>query len=93
MTALADSAVPRLLRGVRVHWDAVRGTHVLLAPERVVRLDAVGHAVLSRLDGRCFGALVADLAATYAAPAAQIGADAGRFLTTLIERRMVEVDP
>lgn len=93
MTALADAAVPRLPRGVRLHWDAVRGTHVLLAPERVLKLDAVGHAVLSRLDGRSFGALVADLSATYAAPAAQIGADAGRFLATLIDRRMVELDP
>jgi coenzyme PQQ biosynthesis protein PqqD len=94
MTALPDAAVVRLLRGVRMHWDRVRGTWVLLAPERVLKLDPVGQAILERIDGaRPFGALVDDLAETYSAPRERIAEDAGRFLGALIERRMAEVRP
>ena len=31
--------IPRLPRGVKVHFDVVRGEHVLLAPERAFALD------------------------------------------------------
>ena len=34
--------VPVLPRGVRLHWDRVREVWVLLAPERAMKLDAVG---------------------------------------------------
>ena len=91
MSALDDAAVPKLLRGVRLHWDRVRGTWVLLAPERVLKLDAVGRAVLEKVDGaRSFGVIVDELAETYAAPRDLIAEDAGRFLGVLIERRMAE---
>ena len=38
-----------LPRGVRTHLDTVRGTEVLLAPERVLMLDEIGLAILSHL--------------------------------------------
>ena len=92
MSALAPDAVPRLLSGVRPKHDAVRDTWVLLAPERAVRLDAIGVAILEETDGaRPFSEIVGRLAATFDAPAERIATDAGAFLASLIERRMAEV--
>lgn len=87
----AAGAVPVIPRGVRLHHDRVRGRWVLLAPERTVSLDAIGHAILAEIDGALsFGALVVRLAARYAAPAEEIAADAGAFLDQLAERRFLE---
>jgi pyrroloquinoline-quinone synthase len=49
--SVPTEAVPALPRGVRVHEDRVRGMTVLLAPERVVKLDAIGAAILAEADG------------------------------------------
>ena len=84
--------IPYLPRGVRLHFDRVRDVWVLLAPERAVTLDAVGHAVLSEIDGaRSFGAITDDLAARYDAPAEEIAKDCVGFLGALQDRRLVEV--
>ncbi len=89
--SLADHHRPRLLRGVRVKRDRVRGVDVLLAPERVLRLDPVGCAILAETDGeRSFADIVAALAARFDAPPARIAADARAFLQTLIDRRIAE---
>jgi len=91
---LPDDARPVLLRGVRTHWDAVRGTWVLLAPERAMALDEIGVAILAETDGETsFGEIVERLAAKYDAPPERIATDARRFLTGLIERRMAEALP
>lgn len=91
---IAPKAVPYLPRGVRVHDDRVRGTPVLLAPERALKLDAVGAAILAEMDGTTsFGAIVARLAARYDAAPDRIAADAGAFLAGLIDRRMLELRP
>ena len=91
---LPDDARPVLLRGVRTHWDAVRSTWVLLAPERAMALDEIGAAILAETDGETpFGKIVERLAAKYNAPSEQIAADARRFLVGLIERRMAVVLP
>lgn len=83
---------PALLRGVRTKFDAVRGIWVLLAPERALKLDEIGAAILSEVDGeRDFGAITARLAAKFQAPPGQIAQDAGAFLASLIERRMMEI--
>jgi len=92
VSALSDSAVPFLPRGVRLRHCDVRGAWFLLAPERALRLDPVGSAVLGAVDGaRDFGAIVNRLAHDFAAPPERIAADARRFLDELIARRMVEV--
>lgn len=91
MSTLAGNEVPRLLRGVRTKHDKVRGMWVLLAPERVLKLDPIGAAILEETDGkRTFDEIVARLAARYDAPPERIAGDAAEFLTTLIERRMAE---
>ncbi len=89
---IGPGAVPYLPRGVRLKRCAVRDAWFLLAPERAMRLDGTGAAVLGALDGeRSFSAIVAALAAKYNAPEAVIAKDAGAFLAAMRDRRMVEV--
>ena len=89
---LSPEGRPALLRGVRTKHDAVRDIWVLLAPERALKLDPVGAAVLAEVDGeRSFAEITATLAEKYNAPAEQIAKDAGAFLTSLVERRMMEI--
>lgn len=89
--ALAGEAVPALPRGVRLHRDEVRGAWVLLAPERALRLDDVGLAILREVDGRTtLAEIAARLAERYGAPAEQVERDAGAFLRSLWARRMVD---
>jgi len=84
--------VPALPRGVRLHYDRVREAWVLLAPERAVTLDAVGHAILSEVDGqRSFGEITQMLADKYDAPSAQIAEDSAGFLSALRDRRFLDV--
>lgn len=84
--------IPSLPRGVRLHFDKVRDTWVLLAPERAVTLDAVGHAILSEVDGaRSFGEITETLAARYDAPVKQIVEDSAGFLAALRNRRFLDV--
>jgi pyrroloquinoline quinone biosynthesis protein D len=42
---------PRLVSGARLQYDDVRGEHVLLVPEGVVRLNPTAAAVLELCDG------------------------------------------
>ncbi|SEA75795.1 pyrroloquinoline quinone biosynthesis peptide chaperone PqqD [Rubrimonas cliftonensis] len=85
------SARPFLPRGVRLKFCEVRKSWFLLAPERALKLDQTGVAVLQAVDGeRDFDAITAHLAAAFNAPHDRIAADAGRFLAALIARRMVE---
>ena len=62
-----------LPRGVRLHFDRIRDHWVLLAPERAITLDTVGHAILSEVDGiRSFGEITEALAAKFIATIDQI---------------------
>lgn len=84
--------IPFLPRGVRMHFDKVRDNWVLLAPERAITLDQIGHAILSEIDGeKTFGAITETLSAKYNAPSQQIGQDAAGFLNALQNRRFLEV--
>lgn len=84
-------AIPFLPRGVRVKRCEVRKGWFLLAPERAVKLDQVGAHILGALDGkRDFTGVVAHLAAKFDAPVERIETDAGKFLTEMVNRRMVE---
>lgn len=90
--AVAHEAVPAMPRGVRVRRCGVRDAHFLLAPERAVRLDPVGAAVLGEVDGaRPFGEIVARLAERFSAPPERIAVDAGAFLREMADRRMLEI--
>ena len=90
--ALSPVEIPYLPRGVRVIADRVRGGKVLLGPEKAIALDAIGDAILARVDGdRTFGEIVSDLAETYAAPADQIKADVQTFMIGLRARMFLGV--
>lgn len=81
-----------LPRGVRTHRDQVRAADVLLGPERVLMLDAVGLAILSRLNGVATVADVSeDLAKAFAAPRDVIEPDVIEFLADLRDKGFVHV--
>lgn len=85
--ALAPDDRPYLPRGVRLHDDTIRGSTVLLAPEKAMELDQIGLAILRRVDGeQTFAGIIAELAETYNAPADQIEQDVQRFLSGLRAR-------
>ncbi len=84
--------IPVLPRGVRLHYDHIREIWVLLAPERAVTLDAVGHAILSEVDGeRSFGEITQKLAEKFNAPVDLIMQDSAGFLGALRARRFLDV--
>ena len=90
MPGLSAGSVPHLPRGVRVHHDTIRNTHVLLAPERAFDLDAIALEVLRLVDGqRSIREIASDLAARYDADCAVIEADVIDMLNNLAERRIV----
>lgn len=55
-----DADVPRLVRRVRLRWDAARNAHVLLFPEGVLMLNPAAAEVLTRVDGARRVADIAD---------------------------------
>lgn len=89
---MEEHEIPYLPRGVRIHRDRVREAWVLLAPERAITLDQIGHAILTEIDGtRSFGEITAALAAKYDAPQEDIAKDSAGFLRALRDRRFLEV--
>ena len=89
---IVASARPRLPRGVRLSRDEARGGFVLLAPERVLRVDPVAAAVLERCDGqRTLDEIVDDLCVTYRGERNRIEADVRRLLADLAAKKMVEL--
>ncbi len=89
---IQPSDIPTLPRGVRTHFDTVRKTDVLLGPERVLMLDQIGSAVLSRVDGaQSVSVISADLAAVYDAPQDVIEPDVIAYLQDLADKRLLDV--
>lgn len=85
------ASIPALPRGIRMRHDPARGGWVLLAPERIVRLDEIAHAVISHVDGQRSLAEIADtLAREYAAKPADILADITDLAMGLHERGLLE---
>ena len=89
---LGPQDIPMIPRGVRLHEDKVRGRWVLLAPERAIDLDPIGHAILLEIDGaNSIEAIVDTLSGKYDAPAAEISNDVTAYIAGLSERRILEV--
>ncbi|MGI4799296.1 MAG: pyrroloquinoline quinone biosynthesis peptide chaperone PqqD [Janthinobacterium lividum] len=77
-------SVPRFNRGFRLRRDDVRGSWIVLAPERIFVLDDHAAEVLQLVDGTRSTADIVDvLAAKFAAPASEIGADVEAMLQDL----------
>jgi len=89
---LPPDAIPVIPRGVRVQFDKLRDVWVLLAPERAITLDQVGHAILSEIDGtRDFAAITKGLAEKFGAPLAAVETDSAEFIGALVDRRFVDL--
>jgi pyrroloquinoline quinone biosynthesis protein D len=94
MVELSAGSVPHLPRGVRVHHDTIRNTHVLLAPERAFDLDDIALEVLKLVDGRRnIREIASNLAARYDADQDLIEADVIDMLNGLANRRIVGAAP
>ena len=89
---MPQDAKPRLPKGVRLRHDHARGEWLLLAPERVVKADAIAVEILKRCTGETtFDAIVTDLAATYQAPRDRIAADVSVLLRGLADKQLLEL--
>jgi pyrroloquinoline quinone biosynthesis protein D len=89
---IAGDSKPRLPRGVRLKHDATRNEWTLLAPERVLKADAIAVEILKRCTGEAtLDAIVDDLAQTFAADRARINTDVRALLTDLAAKRMVDL--
>ncbi|SFK38407.1 pyrroloquinoline quinone biosynthesis peptide chaperone PqqD [Methylocapsa palsarum] len=91
-TRIADGSRPRLPRGVRLKHDDARGEWLLLAPERLVKTDAIALAILQRCDGvATFSAIVDDLAAAFSADRGRVETDVRALLEDLAAKRMIDL--
>ena len=89
---IADDARPRLPRGVRLTHNELQGGWVLLAPERVLKADAIAVEILKRCTGEAsFAAIVDDLEKTFTAPRERILADVTALLRGLADKKMLEL--
>lgn len=83
-----DQDRPRLARGVRLRWDAVRETQMLLRPEGAVALNPSAAAVLELCDGeRSMGAIIEELQTRHAG--ADLGDDVRELIASLAELGLV----
>jgi pyrroloquinoline quinone biosynthesis protein D len=89
---IPDDARPRLPRGVRLREDRVRERWVLLAPERVVKLNPIAVEILKLCDGsRSLAEIVSGLAGRFNADPARVGADVRALIASLQDKRMAEL--
>jgi coenzyme PQQ biosynthesis protein PqqD len=90
--AISDEAKPKLPRGVHLKHDETRGEWLLMAPERILKTNAVAVEILKRCDGSAtLAAIVDDLAAQYKADRSQIETDVRALLGDLAAKRMVDL--
>jgi pyrroloquinoline quinone biosynthesis protein D len=90
--SVSPEAKPRLAAGVRLVHNEQQGGWVLLAPERILKADAIAAEVLRRCTGDAtLSAIVDDLAATYSAPRERILADVTALLSGLADKKLVDV--
>jgi pyrroloquinoline quinone biosynthesis protein D len=83
---------PRLRRGVRLVHSEAHGGWVLLAPERVFKADKIAAEILRRCTGEAtFEQITDDLVKTFTAPRERIASDIDVLLTTLLEKKLLEL--
>jgi pyrroloquinoline quinone biosynthesis protein D len=86
---LTENSNPRLARKARLRYDEVRQSAVLLVPERVIKLNATGAAILELCDGvRTLESIVRELEGRF--QHGELRADVVEFLRDMIARGWVE---
>ena len=89
---VASVSCPRFAHGVKMRFDEARQQWMLNAPERVLMLDEIAHAILSRCDGeRTVDALCRELALEFAAPQEIIQADVMEMLQEMLHRGFIRL--
>lgn len=83
MSKISESSLPKLAPGVKLKFDETRKSWLLNAPERVVLIDEISHAILSRFGGKSVGAICDDLAKEFNAPREEIARDVLELLDDL----------
>jgi pyrroloquinoline quinone biosynthesis protein D len=92
LPTLDGASKPRLPRGVRLKYDETRGEWLLLAPERVIKANAIAVEILKRCDGAAtLDAIVDDLAAQFKVDRSRIENDVHALLGELAAKRMVDL--
>ena len=93
VTPIADSAHPRLPRGVRLVNNEKQGGWLLLAPERVSKADAISVEILKRCTGEAtVEAIVDDLVKTFAgAPRERVHADVVKLIGSLADKKLLDL--
>lgn len=83
---------PRFLPGVRLHHDQARGQWVILAPERVIELDDIAHAIVKLCDGqRRVEMIVQELATEFDATPDEVSSDVLALIDDLIGKRVLRL--
>lgn len=81
----------RLSRKARLQPDPKSGQLALLSPESLLLLNDSGAAIVRLLDGeRSVAEICALLAERFASDGTRVTADVSRYLTELLERRLIE---
>jgi pyrroloquinoline quinone biosynthesis protein D len=89
---IADDAKPRLPRGVRLKHDETRDEWLLLAPERVIKTDAIAVEILKRCDGvATLSQIIDSLAEQFKADRGRVATDVRAMLGELSAKRMVDL--
>lgn len=90
-TILDEACAPRLPRHAKLRFDKPRGCWIILAPERVFKLDEIAHRVVSLCDGeRTLGEIVDSLAAKFeGAPRRTIADDVTAMLQGLADKGFI----
>ena len=88
---IADSAQPKLTRGVRLQTDSKTGNSVLLFPEGVLELNETAQEILTRCDGRTVSEIIQALAEEYNVDLEMLGADVQQTLADLQRRKLIEL--
>ena len=89
---IPGAAVPRLPRGVRLRYDESRAEWILLAPERILKPDAVALEILKRCDGKAtLDEIVDGLTAEFGADRSEVANDVREFLGGLVAKRMMDL--
>ena len=89
---MTSRGVPTFNRGFRLRHDEVRGTWVVLAPERLFMLDESAAEVLKLVDGKRSMAEIVDVLATrFNAPRGEIETDVEAMLHDLSEKGALQL--
>lgn len=92
---IAAGARPKLARKARLRFDRHSQRHMLVYPDRGMVLNATGAAILELCTGEHTLAEIVDRLHARAGGATrdQVARDVEAFLESLLERRLIEVEP